>query len=289
MIGWILAGCRHQQARTGATGNNMAASEGSSGQVQTASAGAASGSIRVFVPCGMILPFNAVKKEFEKTHPGKQVKIVYNNAVVLVRQILKGDHPDILISPGDKELDTVAEKGLIDESTRTAFGTYKLVMIVPKGNRLGIQKLEDLARPEVKAIAVPDPNLNSVGDYTRQALIKLGVWDMVARKALMPEYPIAALEFVSSKKTDAGFSYLTCPLESAPEKGVTSRTVDVIDVIPENTHDPIGVLAAALKDSRNKELSKEFIDFLLTDPAKQLLAKNGLPNLPEGFQSARKS
>ncbi|MCC6442143.1 MAG: molybdate ABC transporter substrate-binding protein [Armatimonadetes bacterium] len=289
LTSFALTGCNRE-----ATGETGGVSQGGSPAVTvsnpSAGGSAQSGnSIEIYVPCGMINPFNAMKKDFESAHPDKKLNIVYNNAVVLVRHILKGKRPDILISPGDKELGTVAEKGIIDESTRTAFGTYKLVMIVPKGNKYNVKALQDLTKPEIRGIAMPDPDLNSVGEYTKQSLTKLGSWDNIEKKFLITEFPISALDFVSQKKADVGFSYLTCPLESAPEKNVTSRTVDVIDVIPDDTHKPILVLGAMLNEAKNKEMAKEFLAYLSTQKAQAIMAKEGLPNLPKGVQSARKS
>jgi len=56
--------------------------------------------VHLFVPCGMIVPFNRLKAEFERQTQMK-LRITYDNGVALVRRIReKGERPDILVAHG---------------------------------------------------------------------------------------------------------------------------------------------------------------------------------------------
>ena len=75
------------------------------------------GELHLFVPCGMIVPFNRLKAEFER-QTGIKVRITYDNGVMLVRRIReKGERPDILVAPGELEIRQMVQEGFVDSKT----------------------------------------------------------------------------------------------------------------------------------------------------------------------------
>ncbi|HUU53523.1 MAG TPA: hypothetical protein VMY87_01275, partial [Armatimonadota bacterium] len=51
----------------------------------------------VYAPCGMSSPIAVATQRFREANPGAQVQVVFDNAIVLVRKIRKGDRPDVFM------------------------------------------------------------------------------------------------------------------------------------------------------------------------------------------------
>ncbi|MFA4016917.1 MAG: hypothetical protein RUDDFDWM_002029 [Candidatus Fervidibacterota bacterium] len=240
-------------------------------------------SIEVFVPCGMSIPFYAVKAEFEK-RTGCNVKLVFDNAVVLLRRIRKGERPDVLITPGELEMNQMVKEGYVDGRSVRTFGTFRLVLVAPRGNRANVTKLEDLAKRQVKTIGIADWELNSVGYYAKCALERAGLWEKVKGKLVKHWHALKAAEFVCKGRVDIGIYYATCPFESGPEKleevgvQVQQRPYQIISQIPTHLHPPVRVQAGMLREAKNKKMAMRFISFLLEPHSQKLLSMKGIPN-----------
>ncbi|GBC98148.1 Molybdate-binding periplasmic protein [bacterium HR17] len=253
------------------------------------------GELHLFVPCGMIVPFNRLKTEFER-QTGIKVRITYDNGVMLVRRIReKGARPDILVAPGELEIRQMVREGFVDPKTVVTFGTFKLILVVPARNRAGIRSLNDLLKPSVRRIVIADPKLNSVGYYAQQALQRLGLWDKVKGKIVTHWHAQEAVNYVCMGRVDAGIYYATCPFDSAPEK-VMSPTYKIVADLPEGSYPPVKVQAGMLKAAKNKAAAQRFLHFLVEPRTQNLLAQLGIPNFtgkgnavrPAGVQNARR-
>ena len=235
--------------------------------------------VHLFVPCGMIVPFNRLKAEFERQTQMK-LRITYDNGVALVRRIReKGERPDILVAPGELEIRQLVQEGFIDPKSVVTFGTFELILVVPARNRAGIHSLDDLLKPSVRRIVIADPKLNSVGYYAQQALMNLGLWGKLKGKIITHWHAQEAVNYVCMGRVDAGIYYATCPFESAPEK-VFSPTYKIVAKLPKDSYPPIKVQAGMLKASKNKTAAARFLRFLLEPTTQKLLAELGIPNFP---------
>jgi len=235
--------------------------------------------VHLFVPCGMIVPFNRLKAEFERQTQMK-LRITYDNGVALVRRIReKGERPDILVAPGELEIRQLVQEGFIDPKSVVTFGTFELILVVPARNRAGIHSLDDLLKPSVRRIVIADPKLNSVGYYAQQALMNLGLWGKLKGKIITHWHAQEAVNYVCMGRVDAGIYYATCPFESAPEK-VFSPTYKIVAKLPKDSYPPIKVQAGMLKASKNKTTAARFLRFLLEPTTQKLLAQLGIPNFP---------
>lgn len=237
--------------------------------------------LHLFVPCGMIIPFNTITKEFERT-TGVDVRITYDNGVTLVRRIRdKHARPDIVVQPGELEILQLRKGGFIDPATITTFGTFKMVLVVSRRSRAGIEKLADLTKPGVRAIMLADPDLNSVGYYAKQVLQKAGLWDKVKKKVVYHWHAVEAVEYALSGRADATICYATCPFDSAPEK-VTTKTYRMLGELPASISPVVKVQAAMLKESKNPDAARQFLQFLLQPSTQKTLARLGIPNIDGG-------
>lgn len=229
---------------------------------------------RAYIPCGMIIPMKAVLNAFEAKNPGIKVEGVYDNAIVLARRIIeKHEKADLFVSPGDSEVGRLEKANLCDPKAKKSVGTFDLVVIVQKGNPLGITKPEDLEK--APTISTPDPELNSVGVSGRQVLTRLGLWSKLEPRMLKTQDAIASHTMVASGKSQAGIAYKNCPLETNPEKLSKSKVAVAFDFDPTD-YTKQRCWVTPLKNAGNADAAAKFIAFITSRDGLTILAKNGM-------------
>jgi len=228
----------------------------------------------IYAPCGMTSPLTTAAHLFRQTHPDIDLNIIYDNAIVLVRKIRAGDRPDVFISPGELEMRQMVDEGFVAPDTVRDFGTLDLVVFAPKKTQ-GLDTIQGLTKPAIRTISLAHPDYNSVGYYGQKALQSLGLWEPLKGKLLLREYPLEAVTLVTQGQVDAGITYLTCPLDTAPEKADASD-VRIIETFARDSYPPVRCQIGILKESEHRDLARQFIDFMVSDQAQEIIAVHGL-------------
>ena len=219
----------------------------------------ATGSINVFAAASLTASFTDVAAAFEKSNPGAKVTLNFAGSSTLVTQISNGAPADVLASADAANMDKLVNAKLI-QGTPVIFTKNRLMIVVPKGNRMRINALADLASPDVVvvlgAVGVP------AGDYARQILAKAGV-------AVTPKSLESSVSAIVSKaalgEIDAGIVYVT-------DVAIDDYRVDGIAIPAEQNVTamyPIGALAA----SKNIVTASAFVAFTQTSAPQAILAK----------------
>jgi len=235
--------------------------------------------VLVYAPCGMTAPIGAAVEAFRNAHPDLNLVVKYDNAVILMRLIRGGDRPDVFMSPGELEMAQMVEEQFVAADTVRDFGTLDLVVFAPKTTP-DLNTIQDLAKPHIKRIALADPKYNSVGYYGKQAIETMGLWDALADKIFLHEYPLSAVTMVTDAAAEAGITYLTCPLDTAPEKADKS-SVRIVATIPRERYPPVRCQVGLLEVNKGRSAAQTFADFMLSDEAQQAIAANGLLSVEE--------
>ena len=228
----------------------------------------------VYAPCGMSSPIAVATQRFREANPGAQVQVVFDNAIVLVRKIRKGDRPDVIMSPGELEMSQLVEEGFVDAATVVDFGTLDLVVIAPNKTQ-GLDSIQGLTSPNIKTISLADPQYNSIGYFGAEALKSLGLWESLQAKLLLREYPLEAVTLATNGQVDAGITFLTCPLDTNPEKADGSE-VRIVETIPRDAYPPVRLQVAMLEDTAKGDLGQKYIDFLTSEAGQKAIAANGI-------------
>lgn len=184
----------------------------------------------------------------------------------LQKQIEEGAPADVFISAGQKQMDALKEKNLVEADSVKNLLENVLVIVQPKDAKEKITKPEDLTTIKGK-IAIADTGSVPVGQYTKQALEKLGIWDKIQDRVVVAKDVKATLAYVEQGAVEAGFVY-----KSDAEQAKTSSIRVEIDP---SLHDPIVYPMAIVSASKNKEQAKKFEAFLKTDQAKGIFEKYG--------------
>ncbi len=200
----------------------------------------------------------------EKSH----VTLTYNfgSSGSLQQQIEQGAEVDVFISAAAKQMDALQEKGLIAEETRKNLLDNKIVLIVPKDTE-AVNDFNDLATDKVKTIALGETASVPVGQYSEEVLTNLNLMDRIKPKAVFGKDVKTVLTWVETGNADAGMVYET--------DAKVSDKVKVVAKAPEGSHKPVVYPAAVIKDSRNMDAAKDYLDFLCSDKAKSIFEKYG--------------
>jgi molybdate transport system substrate-binding protein len=203
---------------------------------------------------------------FEQAYPGTKVSFNFGGSGTLEQQIEHGAPADVFLSAASKQMDDLAAKGLILNDTRRDLLRNQVVLIAGPGHP-GLHSFADLAQRAVKLIALGDPGSVPAGEYGKQVLESLGLWQAVQGKLVLAKDVRQVLTYVETSNADAGIVYAT--------DARLSGKVRVIATAPESSHALVVYPVAVLKDSRNIAAARAFVQFLEGGRARQVFASLG--------------
>lgn len=210
--------------------------------------------------------FTDIEPAFEAANPGVDVIMNFAASGALYRQIEQGAPVDVFASANPKWMNKAVEGGFAEASAQRVFAHNDLVLAAPKGNPAGVTAVDSLKDAKVKAIGVGTPETVPAGQYARDALTGLGVWDELTPKYIFCESVRQVLDYLSRGEVDAGFVYRTDAVKAG-------EAVEIIVDIP--LKKPVTYPIAALKQSANGKLAQAFVDFILSPKGQELLAARG--------------
>ena len=203
---------------------------------------------------------------FVKTHRAAALSVNPGPSSGLATQIIEGAPVDLFLSASSAWADKVEQAGLV--AKRVDLLMNSLVIVVPKGNPLGIKDPADLSKEGVKRIALAGENVPA-GQYADQALEKLELLAPLktAGKIVRGQDVRSALAYVQRGEAEAGIVYST-DVRTATELEIASE-------IDPKLHDPIVYVLVLLKDGELKPEATKLFEFLQAPEANAVYASAG--------------
>ena len=202
---------------------------------------------------------------FEKQNPGITIEVTYDSSGKLQTQIEEGAGIDVFFSAATKQMDALNDEGMIQDGSVRNLLENKIVFIVPTGDEGNYSSFEDIAKAENAALG--DPDSVPVGQYSKEALTNLGLWDEVLAKASLGTNVTEVLNWVAEGSAKAGIVYAT---DAAQTDKVT-----IVAEAPEGSVKKAIYPAGIIKDCENPDGAQKFIDFLASSEAMDIFVKNG--------------
>jgi molybdate transport system substrate-binding protein len=240
----------------------------------TAAPAASGGGLTVFAAASLTEAFKEIGQQFGEANGGATVTFNFAGSDQLATQIAEGAPADVLASANRTQMNNVIKSGQVISGTERVFVRNRLVVVYPKDNPGGLAALKDLAKPGLKVVlankSVP------VGTYAL---------DFLSKASKLPEYTTefspmvlsnvvsyeenvrAVLSKITLGEADAGIVYTT----DAATVTVDVGTLDIPDELNTIATYPI----AAIKDSKNADLAKKFVDYVLGTEGQEVLVKYG--------------
>lgn len=205
--------------------------------------------------------FEQLGPRFE-TDTGIHPIFSFASTAQLARQVENAAPFDVFTAADSEHVAALERKGLLVPGSRVVYTRGVLALWIPEG---GINRVEDLKLPSVRAIAIANPELAPYGQAAVDTLQKLGIWDAVKPKVVYAENISMAKEYGKSNNANAVFTACSLVLH---EQGKIIR-------IDEELHKPIEQELGIVAKSGHQPDAKKFVDYLLTGAGKSILASYG--------------
>lgn len=240
--------------------------------------------LTVFAAASMTESMMEIAEQYQNVAP--KVHIVYNfdSSGTLKTQIEQGADCDLFISASQKAMDqldvtadsTVNTQGLdlIAQETRCNLLQNKVVLIVPKDANTNITSFEDVVTDRVSLLAMGNADV-PVGQYAQEVFENMGVWD-----TLKNEEKITFATNVKEVTTQVAQSAVDCGVVYETD-AATEPDVKVVAQAGENLYKPAIYPVAVLKNAKNVQTAKDFLEYLKTDACATVFKKVGFTVLSE--------
>lgn len=196
---------------------------------------------------------------FEEQYPGVTVEGTYDSSGKLQTQIEEGLEADVFMSAATKQMKALDEEGMIASDTIVNLLENKIVLIVPTGSDSKIDSFEKIG--DAASIALGDPESVPAGQYAKEALTNLNVWDSIQDKVSFATNVTEVLNQVAAASADAGIVYATDAASKADQ-------VTVVAEAPEGSLEKKVIYpVAVVKATAHEDVAKAFVDFLQTPEA----------------------
>lgn len=268
--GMVLAGCSGQSETERDAQESESVQETETESQAAQDTPAADGQTEILVAAAASLK-NAYEEElipmFQEEHPEITVTGTYDSSGKLQTQIEEGLEADVFMSAATAQMDALNEEGLIQTDTIVNLLENKIVLIAPASGGEDLNSFEDIVKAQ--SIALGDPASVPAGQYAREALTNLGLWDQIQDRVSFGTNVTEVLNQVAASSADAGIVYAT-DAASMPED------VRVIGEAPEGSlAEPVIYPVAVVASSAHPEEARAFVDFLQTEEAMEVFESYG--------------
>jgi molybdate transport system substrate-binding protein len=187
------------------------------------------------------------------------VKFSFASSGSLAQQVQNGAPFDVFLSADEHYVKDLAAAGRLESDTVN----YALGRVALWSLDGSVRSFDDLKKPSVKHLAIPNPEHAPYGVAARKALETRGLWSEVQPKIVYGENVRQALQFAESGNADAVITSWTL---------LKGRGV----LLPAEWHDPIRQSGGVVKTSGQIALARQFLKFLTSAEGRKILEDGGL-------------
>jgi molybdate transport system substrate-binding protein len=196
---------------------------------------------------------------------GIAVTLTFQSSGQLAQQIKQGLPYDVFLSANEAFVRDLAAGGSIRPDSVHAYARGTLVLAVYGELGVRIESLADLSRPEVKKIALANPDTAPYGKAGKQALERAGLWAKLQPRIVMGDSVRQALLY--AQKGDAEAALVGRAIANVPE-------VRSIEIDP-GLYDPIVQALGIVADSHRQADAEAFTKFVLGEEGQAILKEFG--------------
>jgi molybdate transport system substrate-binding protein len=226
---------------------------------------AAASELQIFAAISLTDALKEIATLYENK-TGNPVLFNLGASSMLARQISEGSPADVFFSADEDKMDDLQKKQLIVNETRRSLLSNSLVIVIPFDSNSTISDPHQLAKSNWK-IAIAEPKTVPAGIYAKKYLQNIGLWSKLMDRIVPTENVRAALAVVESGNVDAGIVYKT--------DAAISRRVKIAYEIPVKDTPKIIYPVAVIKDTKNLEAAKSFVEYLASEESKAIFTKYG--------------
>lgn len=226
--------------------------------------------VRVAAAADLKFALEDLIAELAASEPDLELAVTYGSSGTFVQQISNGAPFDLYLSADLAYPAQLVEAGLADPDDLFAYAVGRLVLWAPTGSPVDpADGVAALAEPEVRRVAIANPEHAPYGRAAVAALESAGVYDEIQDKLVLGENIAQAAEFAQSGNAQAGIVALSLAL-SPPMQDAGGYLEIPLDSFPRI--DQGGVVLASARDA---EAARRVADFLISDQGRAVLERYG--------------
>lgn len=190
----------------------------------------------------------------------------------LAEQIKAGAPFDVFMAANVKFVRELADTKLIDPDTIKNYARGTLVICVHRPVTVQVHELADLDQPQIKRIAIANPEYAPYGMAAKQALERAGLWKTLETKIVRA--PSVRQAFIYVQNGDAEVALVS----RSQAAGADVFTVDITPTLYDPLIQAMGVVSA----TDQHDVADAFSRFVMGPEGQQILQEEGFerPALP---------
>ncbi len=222
--------------------------------------------VRLAVAANFLATVKALAPLFEE-QTGSELIISGASTGKLYAQIINGAPYDVLLSADQKHPQQLEQAGKVVEGSRFIYAAGKIVLWSSEAKPLD---KDSIAGGGFAKLAIANPRTAPYGQAAQQALQNMGLWQAAKPKLVQGESIGQAFQFVATGNAQLGLVALSQVLNPA---NLYNR--QHYWLVPENLHEPLAQEAALLAYGRDNAAAKQFLQFLRSDEAVNIMRAYG--------------
>jgi molybdate transport system substrate-binding protein len=208
--------------------------------------------------------FEELGRIFEQ-EAGTKVIFSFGSTGQLTRQIEQGAPVDLFAAANIGYIDQLERGGLILPDTKALYARGRITLWTRAESPVSIEKIEDLAREDVRQVAIANPEHAPYGIAAREALERAGIWEAVAKKIVQGENVRQALQYAETGNADVAIVALSLSIQSR------GRWV----LVPNEMHSPLDQALAVIKARAREQQARRFAAFVNGERGRAVMRKYG--------------
>ena len=196
---------------------------------------------------------------------GIRVVFSFGATAELAKQIENGAPFDVFAAADTEHVDSLDRTGLLTPGTRALYARGRLVLWVPPGSMLKVERIEEITAKNFDRIAIAKPDVAPYGQAAVESLQKLGIWNEIEPKVVYAQNVSQAKQYTATGNAEVAFIPLALV---KPGEGTYIE-------ISESLHRPIDQALGVIKSSTKQEAARQFVTFVLSPEGQQLLTAKG--------------
>jgi molybdate transport system substrate-binding protein len=196
---------------------------------------------------------------------GVRVVFSFGATAELAKQIENGAPFDVFAAADTEHIDSLEHAGLLTPGTRAIYARGRLVLWLPAGSPLKLERIEDITANQFDRIAIAKPDVAPYGKAAVDSLKQLGIWTQIEPRAIYAQNVSQARQYAATGNAEVAF----IPLALVKPGDGSYLEVE------ESLHQPINQGLAVIKSSAKQDEARQFVSFVLSPEGQQLLKSKG--------------
>jgi len=224
----------------------------------------AADTINIAAAADLIFCIQELNQGFAKQHPEAELKVSTGASGTFFAQIKNGAPFDVFLSADIQFPEALVKAGLADASSLTPYAVGHLVLWTTRANLDVSQGWAILKAPEVKKLAIANPDHAPYGRAAKAALEKAHLWEVLQPKIVFGENIAATAKYVETGNVDAGLVALSIvlSLKTAPSSKYWE--------LPADSYPQLDQAAVLTQRGARNPLAKLYLEYLRSPEARKV-------------------